>query len=159
MSVFKKLESVLRADEALNFQIRREGAAWTVLIQPVLNGSDDDLPEAAKPIRASLSVPLILRGGSEQIDQQFDELLSTYGEQRARTGDAFNAALDSLREAEKAAKATSSKTGRGAVKKPAPAAAAATEDADDDDAEAETPAASSAPPSVVAPASNPDSLF
>lgn len=162
MSMFKRLEGVLGHDEALNFQMRREGAAWVVLIQPVLNGSEDDIPEAALPIRASLSVPLVLRGTSEQIDQQFTELLGAYGAQRTRTGDAFNAALDALREAEKGAKTIGNgkKTG-GAVKKPAPTKAATVDEetGDEDEVEDAADAAVTAPPSVIAPAANPDSLF
>lgn len=110
-TLFRLLERVMLREESLQFTISR-GAdqALTVLLQPVLKPENPELSADLESIRAALAGPLYLSLPAAEIDARFDDLVGTYAAARTELSASFHDMVHAIRDANKAARAQTTKT-------------------------------------------------
>jgi PRTRC genetic system protein E len=112
---FASVQAAMTDGERLRFEFARKADGQLDLtVIPVLSGDDDDVPEAAKPVRAALAMPLAFRGMSlATLSEGFAARLHGLGAARQTTQAAYDELLQTLRDAEAEAKNQREKKGAG----------------------------------------------
>jgi len=103
-TLFTTLDSVLLDGESLTFRLSRENGVLKSVVEPHLVKEPKDATDDIKQIRANLSMPLLLTMPAHEMGEAFLNQLSQYGEARKKVSSNLDVVLDSLKEAEKAAK-------------------------------------------------------
>lgn len=105
------LHSAMSDKEKFRLDITRNGDSLDLIVLPMLSDDDSKVPDAAKPVRAALSMPLAMRNMSlDEVGTEFGQRLSGFGEARKEATDAYSELLMSLKDATAAAKNSSTKT-------------------------------------------------
>ena len=101
------LHSALTTDETFRLDLTRKGDSMDVMLTPILNDSENAVPDEAKAIRTALSMPLVMSGMTlEELSAEFDARLQGFSEVRATALDAYTELLAKLKDATATAKNT-----------------------------------------------------
>lgn len=121
MNLFATLDGAMRVGEELQLRITKSKDGCTVLVVPSLGDEPERATDEVKQVRGALAQPLRLRMPADELDTQFAALLQGYAQARQQVSSSYEQLLDTLREAEKTARAgTKSKSAKapGSVSKP-----------------------------------------
>jgi len=161
---FQTLQRAMRDKESFSFTVTREGDQLKLVCQPLLGKLDDDFDEDEKDdgaqLRAALAMPILLRDAPAALDESFGGKFQRFQEARAPIASAFEATLETIKEAGK--RATAKSTGKAATKASTPPAAPpkpAKAESKKAEVASEAPAAPAAKPEAPAAVANPPSLF
>lgn len=105
-TLFQTLSNVLLDDEELKFSLSKDNDKLKVILQPKLGKEPEKASDEVKQIRASLALPLIMTMTAEELDANFFETVSQYGNARQQVNSNIETVLESLKEAGKAAKSS-----------------------------------------------------
>ncbi|MEW5833366.1 MAG: PRTRC system protein E [Campylobacterota bacterium] len=141
-NLFQTIAKAMRSGDKVRFEIERNGDAMSIMFQPILRDQEDAVPDEAKPIRAALALPFLIRGVTPEVaDAELASRLQGYADKRGHVVDAYDELIEKLNEATKQAKAATEKAGKPKPTKgkAAPVAAASPvvangDDGHDDDA-------------------------
>lgn len=142
--IFQTIAPLLSNGEEIHLQIRKEGSALRVVVQPKLANEPEKATDEIKQIRASLAIPLKLTMSPDSLDQEFAAMFTRYGEARKVVETNLDLVLETLKEASKSAKTAPKESAP-----PKPAASKSETPSDDTEEHA---------PPTLTPMSNPDSL-
>lgn len=105
LAFFEALHEALADGESYRLEVSRDGAKLNVAVIPALLKEPEQLPDAAKNVRAALAMPLVFREPSIQaLAESFARRLSGYALARSGTQAGFDDLIASLKDAEAEAK-------------------------------------------------------
>ena len=95
-TLFTTFENSLDNDESLNFNIKRTEKGLEITVTPELISSNKKHNKTTDNIRANLAIPLFLIGSGEELDGEFEEMLSGYADARSQLKDSYQELLATI---------------------------------------------------------------